>query len=153
MRSVRVLQLRLTADRRAPDLNEVAVQNSTNCRLSVHLQHAQRHNSAGRSPRDGQNLLSTSRRPTSRCAPAAARTSRTAGVISKAFQGGGRAYLFSDVVNVNSGPTENRLLLTGLHVVADIYCNGCETRLGWKYVEAYEGRRSTRRANSSSRRR
>ena len=60
-------------------------------------------------------------------------------IISKAFQGRhGRAYLFSDVVNVNSGPTENRLLLTGLHVVADIYCNGCETRLGWKYVEAYE---------------
>ena len=42
------------------------------------------------------------------------------------------------MVNVNSGPTENRLLLTGLHVVADIYCNGCETRLGWKYVEAFE---------------
>ena len=40
------------------------------------------------------------------------------------------------MVNVNSGPTENRLLLTGLRVVADIYCNGCETRLGWKYVEA-----------------
>ena len=60
-------------------------------------------------------------------------------IISKAFQGRhGRAYLFSDVVNVNSGPTENRLLLTGLHVVADIYCNGCETRLGWKYVEAFE---------------
>ena len=60
-------------------------------------------------------------------------------IISKAFQGRhGRAYLFSDVVNINSGPTENRLLLTGLHVVADIYCNACDTRLGWKYVEAFE---------------
>ena len=60
-------------------------------------------------------------------------------IISKAFQGRhGRAYLFADVVNVNSGPTENRLLLTGLHVVADIYCNACDTRLGWKYVEAFE---------------
>ena len=58
-------------------------------------------------------------------------------IISKAFQGRhGRAYLFADVVNINSGPTENRLLLTGLHVVADIYCNACDTRLGWKYVEA-----------------
>ena len=39
-------------------------------------------------------------------------------IISKAFQGRhGRAYLFGDVVNINSGPTENRLLLTGLHVV------------------------------------
>uniref|UniRef100_A0A7S0PYG5 Protein yippee-like n=2 Tax=Coccolithus braarudii TaxID=221442 RepID=A0A7S0PYG5_9EUKA len=60
-------------------------------------------------------------------------------IISKAFQGRhGRAYLFSDVVNINSGPTENRLLLTGLHVVADIFCNACDTRLGWKYVEAFE---------------
>ena len=60
-------------------------------------------------------------------------------IISKAFQGRhGRAYLFAEVVNINSGPTENRLLLTGLHVVADIYCNACDTRLGWKYVEAFE---------------
>ena len=60
-------------------------------------------------------------------------------IISKAFQGRhGRAYLFGDVVNVNAGPKENRLLLTGLHVVADIYCNACETRLGWKYLEAFE---------------
>ena len=28
--------------------------------------------------------------------------------------------------------------MTGLHVVADIYCNACDTRLGWKYVEAFE---------------
>lgn len=60
-------------------------------------------------------------------------------IISKAFQGRhGRAYLFSDVLNTNSGPTENRLLLTGLHVVTDIYCNYCDTRLGWKYLEAFE---------------
>jgi len=60
-------------------------------------------------------------------------------IVSKAFQGRhGRAYLFSNVVNVDTGPTENRLLLTGLHVVCDIYCNACDTRLGWKYVEAFE---------------
>jgi len=36
-------------------------------------------------------------------------------IISKAFQGRhGRAYLFENVVNTNNGPTENRLLLTGL---------------------------------------
>jgi len=60
-------------------------------------------------------------------------------IVSKAFQGRhGRAYLFSNVVNVDTGPTENRLLLTGLHVVCDIYCNACDTRLGWKYMEAFE---------------
>uniref|UniRef100_A0A6T0DRN4 Protein yippee-like n=1 Tax=Chrysotila carterae TaxID=13221 RepID=A0A6T0DRN4_CHRCT len=60
-------------------------------------------------------------------------------IVSKAFQGRhGRAYLFSDVINVNTGPEENRLLLTGLHVVSDIFCNSCDTRLGWKYIEALE---------------
>ena len=73
------------------------------------------------------------------CAACRAHLAAHEAIISKAFQGRhGRAYLFADVVNVNSGPTENRLLLTGLHVVADIYCNACDTRLGWKYVEAFE---------------
>ena len=73
------------------------------------------------------------------CAACRAHLAAHEDIISKAFQGRhGRAYLFADVVNVNSGPTENRLLLTGLHVVADIYCNACDTRLGWKYVEAFE---------------
>ena len=73
------------------------------------------------------------------CAACRAHLAAHESIISKAFQGRhGRAYLFGDVLNVNSGPTENRLLLTGLHVVADIYCNSCDTRLGWKYVEAFE---------------
>ena len=73
------------------------------------------------------------------CAACRAHLASHDSIISKAFQGRhGRAYLFGDVININSGPTENRLLLTGLHVVADIYCNACDTRLGWKYVEAFE---------------
>lgn len=32
------------------------------------------------------------------------------------------------------GPAEERVLLTGLHAVADIYCECCKTTLGWKYV-------------------
>ncbi|CDI97587.2 fad NAD binding oxidoreductases [Echinococcus multilocularis] len=28
--------------------------------------------------------------------------------------------------------------LIGLHLVADIYCECCDTYLGWKYEEAYE---------------
>ena len=52
------------------------------------------------------------------CATCRSPVSSHAHLISKAFQGRhGRAYLFGDVVNINSGPTENRLLLTGLHVV------------------------------------
>eukprot|EP01025_Chloroclados_australasicus_P011310 TRINITY_DN14902_c0_g1_i12.p8 TRINITY_DN14902_c0_g1~~TRINITY_DN14902_c0_g1_i12.p8 ORF type:complete len:113 (-),score=5.55 TRINITY_DN14902_c0_g1_i12:2027-2365(-) len=60
-------------------------------------------------------------------------------IISKAFQGRhGRAYLFSNVVNVQLGPKEDRLLITGLHTVADIFCTNCSTVLGWKYETAYE---------------
>lgn len=40
-------------------------------------------------------------------------------------------------VNVGCGPAEERLLLTGLHAVADIYCENCHTTLGWKYVSFY----------------
>lgn len=41
-------------------------------------------------------------------------------------------------VNVQLGPREERLLITGLHTVADISCAGCASVLGWKYVSAYE---------------
>lgn len=60
-------------------------------------------------------------------------------LISKSFQGSqGRAYLFNSVVNVGCGPAEERVLLTGLHAVADIYCDCCKTTLGWKYEQAFE---------------
>eukprot|EP00245_Coleochaete_scutata_P008530 TRINITY_DN2620_c0_g3_i1.p1 TRINITY_DN2620_c0_g3~~TRINITY_DN2620_c0_g3_i1.p1 ORF type:complete len:112 (+),score=16.85 TRINITY_DN2620_c0_g3_i1:160-495(+) len=60
-------------------------------------------------------------------------------IVSKAFQGRhGRAYLFNNVVNVSVGPKEDRLLITGLHTVADIYCSCCQEVLGWKYEKAYE---------------
>ena len=60
-------------------------------------------------------------------------------LISKSFQGSqGKAYLFNSVVNVGCGPAEERVLLTGLHAVADIYCESCKTTLGWKYEHAFE---------------
>lgn len=37
-------------------------------------------------------------------------------------------------MNITLGPKEERLLMTGLHTVADIYCTSCSTVLGWKYV-------------------
>ncbi|GAV05402.1 hypothetical protein RvY_15543 [Ramazzottius varieornatus] len=60
-------------------------------------------------------------------------------LISKSFQGSqGRAYLFNNVVNVATGQAEERVLLTGLHSVADVYCGCCKRTLGWKYETAYE---------------
>lgn len=32
------------------------------------------------------------------------------------------------------GPREERVLITGLHVVCDMYCIDCQTLIGWKYV-------------------
>lgn len=40
-------------------------------------------------------------------------------------------------VNVACGQAEERVLLTGLHAVADIYCECCKTPLGWKYVSLF----------------
>ncbi|CDW55466.1 protein yippee 1 [Trichuris trichiura] len=61
-------------------------------------------------------------------------------LISKSFQGSqGKAYLFNSVVNVGCGPAEERVLLTGLHAVADIYCECCKTTLGWKYQANVDG--------------
>ncbi|KAI3386662.1 hypothetical protein SNEBB_007760 [Seison nebaliae] len=60
-------------------------------------------------------------------------------LISKSFQGSqGRAYLFRSVVNIKKLKAEERLLLTGLHSVADIHCGGCNSTLGWKYEKAFE---------------
>ncbi|XP_042621224.1 protein yippee-like 2 isoform X2 [Cyprinus carpio] len=66
-------------------------------------------------------------------------TSGLSHYTTKSFQGSqGRAYLFNSVVNVGCGPAEERVLLTGLHAVADIYCENCKTTLGWKYEHAFE---------------
>ena len=50
----------------------------------------------------------------------------------------GRAYLFDHCVNVKIGPPEDRLLMTGLHSVNDIFCKRCQKLVGWTYTKAYE---------------
>jgi hypothetical protein len=50
----------------------------------------------------------------------------------------GRAYLFDQCVNITHGPAEDRILITGLHSVSDIYCKRCNTLIGWTYNKAYE---------------
>lgn len=37
-------------------------------------------------------------------------------------------------VNITLGPEEERLMLSGLHTVEDIFCCCCGQILGWKYV-------------------
>ncbi|XP_078155312.1 putative yippee-like protein Os10g0369500 isoform X2 [Carex rostrata] len=41
-------------------------------------------------------------------------------------------------VNFTVGPSEDRHLLTGWHIVCDVYCSCCQQLLGWKYEKAYD---------------
>ncbi|CAJ2644037.1 unnamed protein product [Trifolium pratense] len=67
-------------------------------------------------------------------------------IVSKTFHSRhGKAYLFNKVVNVSLGETEERPMMTGLHTVADIYCVGCGSIVGWKYP--MKKTRSTRKEN------
>ncbi|CAM6007441.1 unnamed protein product [Sphagnum compactum] len=60
-------------------------------------------------------------------------------LISKSFHCRyGKAYLFDKVVNVSVGRQEDRMMTTGKHTVADIFCNCCQRIVGWKYESAYE---------------
>ena len=75
------------------------------------------------------------------CAHCRAHLANHDDLISKSFQASqGRAYLFDQVINVRCGPVIERVLLTGLHAIADIHCENCENTLGWKYEHAYENR-------------
>ncbi|ROW03137.1 hypothetical protein VPNG_08180 [Cytospora leucostoma] len=44
----------------------------------------------------------------------------------------------ANLVNVAVGRPEPRALVTGAHVVADITCATCGSKIGWKYVDARE---------------
>ncbi|WJX76645.1 hypothetical protein P8452_60038 [Trifolium repens] len=60
-------------------------------------------------------------------------------IISKSFHCRyGKAYLFDNVVNVTVGEKVNRMMITGLHTVVDIFCVTCGSNVGWKYEAAYD---------------
>ncbi|KAL3838089.1 hypothetical protein ACJIZ3_022680 [Penstemon smallii] len=63
----------------------------------------------------------------------------TQDIASKSFHcRHGKAYLFNKVVNVTLGETDERVMMTGLHTVADIFCTRCGSIVGWKYETAHE---------------
>ncbi|GMI96443.1 hypothetical protein HRI_003313700 [Hibiscus trionum] len=60
-------------------------------------------------------------------------------IISKSFHcRHGKAYLFDKVVNISVGEKEDRMMMTGMHTVVDIFCVGCGSIVGWKYESAHE---------------
>ncbi|KAL8093618.1 hypothetical protein AgCh_035487 [Apium graveolens] len=46
--------------------------------------------------------------------------------------------LYFNRVNVTLGPKEDRMMMTGLHTVADIFCVKCGSIVGWTYETAKE---------------
>ena len=45
------------------------------------------------------------------------------------------SHLFCSV-NVSVGVHEDRMMMTGMHTVADIFCVGCGSIVGWRYVRS-----------------
>ncbi|KAK8588673.1 hypothetical protein V6N13_087578 [Hibiscus sabdariffa] len=41
-------------------------------------------------------------------------------------------------VNITVGEKEERMMMTGLHTVVDIFCVGCGSIVGWKYEAAHD---------------
>ncbi|GKV02017.1 hypothetical protein SLEP1_g14505 [Rubroshorea leprosula] len=41
-------------------------------------------------------------------------------------------------VNITVGALEERLMLSGMHTVADVFCCRCGQIVGWKYEAAHE---------------
>jgi len=90
-------------------------------------------------PTSDQALIYFDGRPTFDCANCATHLALQDELISKAFSGReGVAFLLHSAVNVKMGKKEDRMLLTGMHTVADILCAGCGTNLGWTYLKAFE---------------
>lgn len=84
---------------------------------------------------------------TLRCTACATDLALASQIISKGFTGRhGRAFLVApppaphpqSLLNIRVGKSEDRQLVTGWHVVADICCATCARKLGWKYVDARE---------------
>ncbi|KAJ6808303.1 protein yippee-like isoform X3 [Iris pallida] len=59
-------------------------------------------------------------------------------LISRSFHcRRGKAYLFNNVANTFVGGLEERMMLSGMHTVADIFCCFCGENVGWKYEAAH----------------
>lgn len=50
----------------------------------------------------------------------------------------GRAFLFKKVVNLAYSEVQDRVMLTGRHMVRDVFCKNCDIKLGWMYEYATE---------------
>lgn len=40
-----------------------------------------------------------------------------------------------NAINLTMGACEQKVLMSGLHVVCDVFCKNCTSNVGWKYVK------------------
>lgn len=53
---------------------------------------------------------------------------------SGSYQGAsGKAFLFTKATNLKYSHVQERDMMSGKHYVRDVYCKGCETKIGWMY--------------------
>ncbi|XP_076463919.1 protein yippee-like 5 [Babylonia areolata] len=73
------------------------------------------------------------------CASCDTQLTNRSELISTRFTGAtGRAFLFNRVVNLNFSEVQDRVMLTGRHMVRDVSCKKCDAKLGWIYEFATE---------------
>lgn len=73
------------------------------------------------------------------CASCETNLTNKSELISTRFTGAtGRAYLFKRVVNLTYSHVQDRVMLTGRHMVRDVMCKNCKAKLGWMYEFATE---------------
>ena len=73
------------------------------------------------------------------CAACDSPLTNRAELISTRFTGAtGRAFLFNRVVNLSFSDAQDRVMLTGRHMVRDVLCKNCDVKLGWIYEFATE---------------
>lgn len=75
------------------------------------------------------------------CGGCGVHLTRGAELYSKDFRGrSGKAYLFNTAINLAAGLPEDRMLITGMHTISDVFCFECSKPLGWKYLHAFDER-------------
>lgn len=75
------------------------------------------------------------------CRACHAHVVRGSELVSKDFRGrSGKAYLFNTAMNLSAGVPEDRMLITGMHTISDVFCFDCSKPLGWKYLHAFDER-------------
>ena len=73
------------------------------------------------------------------CANCQAFLTNKSELLSTRFTGAsGRAYLFGKAANLVYSDIQNRMMLTGRHLVRDVSCKRCLMKLGWMYEFAVE---------------